>query len=500
MSQKRQFLKSTSWLTAGNVFAKLISAVALPVLARILGPEQLGMYNFVTTTAQSGQSFMTLGTDVAMHRNGARVGELGNDAIGRLFGVGLSFTAVVGLATGTLLYLLRDPLSHVLLGHGGAGGWMAVAGLIIALQPLGVTPMLFMASLQEFRGYALRTILMLLLGNILTIVLAAVRGLDGAIAAAVLSALLQGVLSYLFVAPLLRRRGIRLRFDGYGRELRAMLSFGFPYYFGNTLLGSVVGIPIMGMLAKSGSMHDLGYLRVAQSMNSIISFIPSIIGPAVITHLTVSSGQQDAAYREMRSGHLRIVWMFLLIATTGFSLLMPVVIVPLFGETYRAAAVPSSILLWLGLMMGITTALVQQLLVSGRTVLIGTSSTSGVLLWLAASMWMIPAYTFNGYIGALIIGQGAGTVIVLTAYFLESRMEERRTMRLLLLGTGVSAAFVLVVITTITDPIVLVLLSFGFASLLSAAAYRHLLSQGERAAVRAMLRRLFPHHAGSGNE
>ncbi|MBL0174112.1 MAG: lipopolysaccharide biosynthesis protein [Ignavibacteria bacterium] len=492
MSQKRKFLKSTSWLTAGNIVAKLISAVAIPILARILGPERLGAYNFVTSTAQSGMSFMTLGTDVAMHRNGARVAELGPEAVGRLFGVGISFTAAVGALTGLLLYLLREPLSVLLLGDSGSGGWLAVAGLIIAIQPLGITPLLLMASLQEFRGYAMRTILLLLLGNALTIGLAAMRGLDGAIQAAVGTAVLQVFLNYLFVSPLLRRHGIRLRFDNYWSELRSMLRFGFPYYFGNTLLGSLVGIPIMGLLVKSGSLHDLGYLRVAQSMSGIIGFIPATIGPAVITHLMASSVLEEAQYHAMRFGHMRMVWVFLLLATTAFSMLMPVLIVPLFGESYRYAVLPSSIMLWLGLLGGVTTALIQQLLVAGKTFLIGAASTAGVTAWVLLALWLIPLFTFNGYLFAQAAGQVVGAVIVLQAYFRNISAKERRGLRLLVGLTLAGGLMSFAAILTIDRSWILISISAAVSAALAAACIRFVILPGERDVLLERVSHLLP--------
>lgn len=117
MSAISNLIKGGAWLTLANVVSKLASALVLPVLARLLGPEALGIYSIVFSLAQSAQSFSSVGADIAMHRNGAQYKTIGTEAVGRLFGVGLALICLVSAVTGLGIWLFREPLAQHWLGQ-----------------------------------------------------------------------------------------------------------------------------------------------------------------------------------------------------------------------------------------------------------------------------------------------------------------------------------------------------------------------------------------------
>ena len=71
MSAINKLIKGSAWLTIASIISKFASFIALPILARLLGPQGLGIYNIVFSLAQSGQGFSGLGVEVALQRNGA---------------------------------------------------------------------------------------------------------------------------------------------------------------------------------------------------------------------------------------------------------------------------------------------------------------------------------------------------------------------------------------------------------------------------------------------
>jgi O-antigen/teichoic acid export membrane protein len=412
MSAIAKLIKGGAWLTLANLVSKLASALALPLLARLLGPESLGIYSVIFSLAQSAQSLSTLGADVAMQRNGAQHKTLGTDAVGRLFGVGLALICLVSAVIGLGVRFFREPLAQHWLGQPDVIPWLGTTALLIGLQPWGNAPLLFLSSLQDFRAYALRSSLGLIGSSAATVLLAWQFGLPGAVQGLIFAAIAQIAWSYLIVKPVLRSKGIRLRFDRFWQESRSILKFGFPYYFGNTLLGNLAGLPLMGLVSQYGGLEQLGYLRVAQSMAALIGFIPTAIAPAAISYLSASSADNDQSYHYLKSVHLRGVWALLLVPTGAVCLVLAEIINGLFGSAYQQATVLAWLSLWISVLAGVYAVLVQYLVVAGKTVRVAWASSILVMFWIFAAFLLVPQYSALGFLLAQAIGQIVGLLIV----------------------------------------------------------------------------------------
>ena len=412
MSILKSLIKGSAWLTLANVISKLASAVALPLLARLLGPGALGIYSVVFQLAQSGQTVSGLGVPIAMQRNGAQYKTIGTEAVGRLFGVGLTLVCLVSASIGLGIFGLRYPLAQHWLGQPEVATWLGFAALVILLEPLGRIPLLFLASLQDFRSYALRSSLGMVVTSTATVFLAWQLGLRGALFGLVFGAIAQIFWSYLIVKPALRLRGIRLRFDGFWQESRSILKFGFPFYLGKTLLGTIVGLPLMGLVSHYGGLEQLGYLRVAQSMASLIGFIPTAIAPVALSYLSASSTGDNQSHQHLKSVHFRGVWILLLIPTSAVCLILPHIINWLYGNAYQQATVLAWLYLWISVLSGITLMLVQYLVVDGKTVRVALSSVVGVICWVLSAFLLVPQYSGFGFLLAQAVGQVAGYLII----------------------------------------------------------------------------------------
>lgn len=443
MSNISRLIKAGTWLTLANVISKLASALTLPLLARLLGPSALGIYSIVFAMAQTGQAISSLGAEVVMHRNGAQYKTIGSEAVGRLFGVGMSLVCVMSLLCGAAVWLFRVPLATHWLARPDLSGWLGAAALLILLQPLGAVPLLFLASLQEFRAYAMRSSLGIVFGSVVTILLTWTYGLTGAVVGMLVAALGQTVWSFLIVRPALRARAIRLRIDGFWQETSAILRMGFPYYYGNTLLGALVVLPVMGLVGRYGGLSDLGYLRVAQSMAAIIGFIPAAISPAALSFLSASLADNLGSFQRLRIAHLRGVWTLLLMLTCPACLLLPTIIRVIFGSAYTQTYRLAWISLWLSLLVGVVSVLVQYLVVSGRTLRIAWVSTLGVASFVGASFFLVPRYHAAGFLTAQMIGTVVSLPFVFYPMLIELIVDERRLIRNLSVATLLSLGWTL---------------------------------------------------------
>jgi O-antigen/teichoic acid export membrane protein len=404
MSAITNLIKGGAWLTIASFISKVASAISLPMLARILGPESLGIYTIVSSLVQSACNFSGLGVDVAMHRNGAQYKTLGEEAVGRLFGVGLLMVFSTSIITALGVLIFREPLAVHWLGQANVSRWLAIAAVIIVLQPLGDVPLLFLASLHAFQAYATRSSIGIVLGSSISVALTWRFGLRGAVMGLLLVAFIQISWSYICVKPVLRATGIRLRFDKFWQEALSILRFGFPYYFGNTFLGSVIGLPLMGLVSKYGGLEELGYLRVAMSLAALVSFIPVAIAPATLSYLSTNA-REDKESSYVKSVHLRIAWTATLVPASILSLVLPTIINLLFGAAYQSAVVLAWLYLWMMVLACINDIFVKCLVADGRTIRICWASSLSVSTWVIACMVLVPHYSATGFSIGRIISQ-----------------------------------------------------------------------------------------------
>lgn len=487
MSAIASLIKGGAWLTLANVVSKLASMLALPILARLLGPEALGIYSIVFSLAQSAQGFSSLGADIAMHRNGAQYKTIGTEAVGRLFGVGLSLICLVSALTGLGVWFFRAPLARHWLGQPDVTPWLGAAALLIGLQPFGNVPLLFLASLQDFRAYALRSSVGMVVTSTATVLLAWRLGLAGAVLGLILAAIIQILWSYLIVKPVLQIKGIRLRFDQFWQESRSLLKFGFPYYFGNTLLGSLVGLPLMGLVSQYGGLEQLGYLRVAQSMAALIGFIPSAIAPAAISYLSASSVDNNQSYQYLKSVHVRGVWALLLVPTGAVCLVLPDLINLLFGGAYQHATVLAWLSLWISTLAGVISVFVQYLLVAGKTVRVAWASSLGVTCWLLGAFILVPQHSALGFLLAQGIGQLAGLLFVWRPAIIDVTLNDLFLLINLLLVTAMLFFWTLVLTLFRLSFFINYLLATVTIVLLSAWLFLKVLHPSEKTRIKRLL-------------
>ncbi len=404
-------IKGSFWVVLAAVITRFAGFVALPILARLLGPAGLGLYNLVQNTVQTGDGLSRLGADAAMHRNGSQYQTIGSEVVGRLFGVGASLIISAGSVIAICLWLGREAISHNWLGESRVEPWLGLTAIIIVLTTVSNPPWLYLVALHDFRTYSLRTSVVSIIGAILTISLAWFFGLSGAIWGLGLTALIQAVWGWWLTLPVLKEKGIQLRCDKFLSETRDILSFGLPFYASN-FLSSFVALPLLGYVSRTGGIEQLGYLRVAQSLSQFISFLPTAIAPVLISNLSASFAAHTTDYRKLKSLHLRSLWTVILILSVTICFSLEILITILYGSTYTEAILLSRLTIWITAVQGLSGMFTQYVLSSGKTRIIAVIQIIGLFITVTSALILIPLYSSIG----LLIAQSLGAVLILLLY------------------------------------------------------------------------------------
>jgi O-antigen/teichoic acid export membrane protein len=411
LNSLRKLIKGGAWITFSTLVTRLAGFIVLPVLARLLGPSDLGLYNLLANTVQTGDGLSRLGIDAAIHRNGAQFETIGTESVGRLFGVGACLTTVTGCVISLCVWIWRESLALQWLGEARATPWLGLVAIMIFLYSISNPPWYYLLALHEFRISSLRSSGLAIIGSILTLFLAWQFRLSGALIGLGSIAFLQAIGGWLLTLPVLRKNKITLRFDGFVMEARSILSFGLPFYASN-FLSSFIALPLLGYVSRTGGIEQLGYLRVAQSLSQLVSFLPTAIAPVIISTLSASISKNTDEHRQIKSLHLRSLWILILFISTTICFSLDYVVPSLFGNSYDQAILLSRLTIWIAAMTSLSGILGQYVTSAGQTKTIAVIQTLALSINLLVALLLIPRYSSIG----LLISQGIAALFTTIAY------------------------------------------------------------------------------------
>jgi O-antigen/teichoic acid export membrane protein len=350
-------------LASGAGLGRIGSFLSNLALSRLLGPADLGLFNLVATTVQTGDTLVRLGGDFALNY------ELGGEAEALQTPRGRGLTAAFSLQTLLVTALLVAALAWWL---GPGQGlfpasvadqqrrlWSVLVLLMVGLEAICAVPWEVLLVGRDTRRLALRQGLFLPARLILAGIGAAAGGITGALLGWSLVALLQ----FLWLAWSLR--GIwpppPLPLPAWPLW-RDLLRRGLPFY-GANLLSSLVFFPLLLRLAHQAGLADVGFLRIGQILQQLFALLPGTLVPLLFLRL------REAESFEVRMRQVErvfgMVWNVLLLVLLAYALLDGPLIRLFFGMNFLPSITPTRIMLLTSLLEALQQILIQPMVSSG---------------------------------------------------------------------------------------------------------------------------------------
>ncbi|HJV99397.1 MAG TPA: lipopolysaccharide biosynthesis protein [Arthrobacter sp.] len=383
-----------AWSTVNSLVLRLGSFAVGIVLARLLAPEQFGVFAVALTVQAVLMTLADLGmsTDLIRSANAEAKGPT---------------VATLALVSGTVLTGAMAASAQGLadlLGSSQAGPVIAVMAFSLMLAGAGVVPY---ASLQ--RQFAQKKLFIIALvefavGTALTVGLVLGGwGVMGLAAARIASQLLTLVLQFIL-------SGERVRFGFDPAFAPGILRYGIPVACANMLSWALLNVDNVAISRLAGPVA-LGFYFLAFNisnwpMSAIGQVVRSVSIPAFAR---LASGRSDQSFAAV----VGPVWAVSLLAGLMLALLSAPVVELVYGEKWLSAAV---ILAWLGLFGSLRTLFdlsASYLLARGAS----KATLIVQLAWIAALVpAMFTGVGIAGTSGAAIAHLGTALLIVCPAY------------------------------------------------------------------------------------
>jgi O-antigen/teichoic acid export membrane protein len=331
-------------LMVGIAVSTIIAAVAVIVIARLLGPAGYGLYSLSFVLPALFASIADFGLSPALTRYGASLrSQREFSKLASMIGSGLLFNVVVSVVVSLLAFGLSAQLAGLVLQRAGMGQLVALASVMILFQGL------FSLSYNAFVGLDRmgKGAVMLVLRDITRVILSPLLIIMGfGIAGAIGGQVFGWALASLFGVSLLlvaRRAlqsmssGIELK-EGAASDIKMMLRYGLPLYLGSlvsTLLTQYQNI----VLAFFTSNTEIGNLNAAVNFGALIAIIATPITTALFpafSKLDLQSKKQDL--KRMFELSVRYTSLLILPAAIGVATLSRDLTRVVYGAAYSFAS------------------------------------------------------------------------------------------------------------------------------------------------------------------
>lgn len=402
--QLQAILVNSGWLVGDRVLRMVGGLVVGVWMARYLGPERFGIYNYAAAFAAFMMPFVTLGLDDLVVRDLVRL----PDRQGALLGTAFALKAAAGMlgvaAVGGAVALARP----------GDGTSLAL-GLILSggllAQAFDVTALWFRSRVQSRYVVYPRNAAFLALSVVkIGLILGGAPLLAFAVAAAA-----EIALGTAGVVAAYRWRGGRVAWTFDRAVAVALLRESWPLVvagaaglvymrIGQVLLGDMVGDRAVGIYATATRLSEIWY------------FIPTIIASSVAPALIQARTQGEQAYYGRLQRVFNAMTLISLPIAVAMTFLARPVVALLFGPAYQAAAPVLAIHVWAGCFVFLGVARQVWIIAEGYTRAALGFSVVGAVANVLLSLLLIPRYQEIGAAVAAVVSYFISDYLVFVVY------------------------------------------------------------------------------------
>jgi O-antigen/teichoic acid export membrane protein len=417
------FARKVAGVFTTQVSLFVIALVNSLLLAAILGPDRKGSYAAIVTLPTMLASFGTLGLPSAANYFAGK-----GISLRSLTRAAMVLTVVVSIVLVALVWVWLPGLEKSFLS--AADGYDLYLRAIVLVVPLSILSAFggsILYGRQAVRAYNLIQLAAaaFLLVSVVVVVALAHRGVGGAVACSIATAILTVALVMAAVYSLARsdRGGDPVSYRSlasYGaRSYPASLSGYFSYRADSYI--------IQATLASTGSKGPYGLYTLAVTMDELVFYVPNSIATLFLPRVAGST-HEDSSRMVARVGRL----------TTLLTLAVVVALIP-------AAFVGIHLLLpaWTGclpafvaLLPGMVTLSIGKVMMSylggrGRPGLVAIGSTIALVVNVAFNVVLIPAF---GIVGASLASDVSYTLQAGVALYFASRLSGNSPVKLFVPG------------------------------------------------------------------
>jgi len=380
-----RYLKNTGWLIAARIATFATSIITVAIVARYLGPDNLGKLSYAQSFVSIFSIFASLGIDQIIYRDLAANPERQNEILGTAVISKFLFGTLTLLASIFVSVLVdNEPILTLLIG---------IISFTFLLNPLGTVGIYFQAQVQA-RYTSLITIFTALFIPALKLLTIYFGG--GIIYFASILVLESLVITLWSLYIYLTRFKLNpLHWVFTGKTFKGLVLDSWPFLFAG-LFSYIYARIDQVMLQHYLNSAAVGIYDVAVKVSNASNFLPTITIAALFPAIVQAKKHDRSQYlRRYYSLTILVGATTLLTALCIFILARPIILI-LFGDAYAPSILLLRIYIWAGA-IAIVGTLVQQYLITENLGWVHLILTAiGAVANIGLNLFLIPRYGVMG--------------------------------------------------------------------------------------------------------
>ena len=328
------------FLTVGNTVSVLVSALSVFIIARILGPEQYGLYSVSTVMPSLLILFVNPGISQGLIKYTASLRAKGEEqSVAKLLLHGLSAKILLGLTATFVCFMFSDLFARQILNRPEITPYIQLASTLIILQTVYTTINSTFVGLDKTEYNAVITgsqaIVKALISSSLVIIGLGIFGaLSGYIAGSLAASVLGIFIFYKTYSLLNHNHGVSN--EHFSGNVRLLIRYGFPLYL-SALLGGLVLQYQNILLALFTTNIDMGNFQAAKNFTVLIGTLSFSIATTLLAAFSKLEQKSEETKRLFRLC-IKYVSMIIVPIATIIMLYSNEMVRIIYGEGYKTAS------------------------------------------------------------------------------------------------------------------------------------------------------------------
>jgi O-antigen/teichoic acid export membrane protein len=423
----RRVIGNTGWLFTEKIAQMILGLLVGLWIARYLGPEQFGRFNYALAIVGLFLPFAKLGLDNIVIRNLARdsAGKdevLGTAFILKLIGSSLTFFVTLGFVILSTSDRSTNPIETFWL----VG--IVASGTIV--QSFDIIDYWFQSQVQSKYSVLARLVAYILINGV-KLILIQLRAPLIAFAIAMVAEYVLGAIGYLVVyrfnGNLIKTWQVSV---GYAKSL---LKDSWPLILSGVVIMIYMRIDQF-MLGQMVGDKSVGIYSAAVKISELWYFVPGAIVNSVFPYIVRAKQIDEAVY------YRRLQQLLTVVSILAYSVAIPVtflstqIVTLLYGRNYAEAGAILNIHIWAGLFVSLGLARETWITTEGLMKFSAATAAVGAVINVILNFFLIPKYGGLGAAIATVIAQAVAAYGVSAIYPPTRRIFIYQTKAISLLG------------------------------------------------------------------
>jgi O-antigen/teichoic acid export membrane protein len=361
-----RLIKGLSWSFFGGLLSSSLALLCSILVARWLGPEKFGAFGIVQSTLNTISVFIIPAVSMTATKYIAELRDRDPERAGRILGMTLCATYCAAFLVSLAVYMGADFLAATVCRAPDLASLFHISSLALFFLITNGAQLGCLAGIEFFHSIAIVNLVRGLITLPLMYLLVRMYGLDGAIWALAIAAMVVFGTSEILMHKSISKKRLQILFRNINADFRLLLGFSLPAILTSTIVLVAMWLGNIMIVRADNGYAEFGIFNAANQWRTAILFLPSIITRPFLPILANLSGDN-------KEQSFRITAFFSVIATTaaaiGASALLYVFgqqIASLYGSEYSSARTAINWIILATLFAAPTMAIIQVINACGK--------------------------------------------------------------------------------------------------------------------------------------